>query len=95
MSESSSALISKAFAKASPTLGLRYICARPYTPRTNGDAERFIQTLYLEWAYAMACPNSEVSNHWLSLYLAIYYRLRKSTALGWRTPKQRLAELPR
>jgi transposase InsO family protein len=50
MSDNGPAYVSKAFAKAWRTLGLRHIRARPYTPRTNGKAERFIQTLCREWA---------------------------------------------
>ncbi len=50
MSDDDPAYPSKAFAKASRILGLRKIRARPYTPRTNGKAERFIQTLCREWA---------------------------------------------
>jgi len=93
MSDNGSAYVSKAFAKACYTLGLRHIRTRPYTPRTNGKAERFIQTLCKEWAYAMAFPNSEERNRWLPRYLSIYNRLRKHSALGWRSPQQRLVEL--
>jgi len=45
MSDNGPAYVSKAFAKACRTLGLRHIRTRPYTPRTNGMAESFIQTL--------------------------------------------------
>ena len=82
-------------AKACRTLGLRHIRTRPYTPRTNGKAERFIQTLCREWAYAMPYQNSEERNRWLPRYLAIYNRLMKHSALDWRPPQQRLAELLR
>ena len=95
MSDNGPAYVSKAFAKACRTLGLKHIRTRPYTPRTNGKAERFIQTLCKEWAYAMAYPNSEERNRWLPRYLAIYNRLRKHSALGWRSPQQRLMELLR
>jgi transposase InsO family protein len=64
-----------------------------YTPRTNGKAERFIQTLCKEWAYAMAFQNSQERDHWLPRYLSIYNRLRKHSALGGRSPQQRLNEL--
>jgi len=50
MSDNGPAYVSKAFAKACRTLGLRHIRTRPYTPRTNGKAGRFIQTLCREWA---------------------------------------------
>ena len=82
MSDNGPAYVSKAFAKACRTLGLRHIRTRPYTPRTNGKAERFIQTLCKEWAYAMAFPNSWERNRWLARYLGIYNRLRKHSALG-------------
>lgn len=106
MSDNGPAYVSKAFAKACRTLGLRHIRTRPYTPRTNGKAERFIQTLCREWAYAMAFENSEERNRWLPRYLSIYNRLRKHSALGWRSQRppvdsaslrkqQRLAELLR
>jgi len=93
MSDNGPAYVSKAFAKACRALGLRHIRSRPYTPRTNGKAERFIQTLCREWAYAMAYQNSDERNNWLPRYLAIYNRLRKHSALSWRSPQQRLAEL--
>jgi transposase InsO family protein len=40
-------------------LGLKHIRTKPYTPKTNGKAERFIQTALREWAYAQAYPTSE------------------------------------
>jgi transposase InsO family protein len=74
-------------------MGLRHIRTRLYTPRTNGKAERFIQALCKEWAYAMAFPNSEECNLWLPRYLPIYNRFKKYSALRWRSPQQRLVEL--
>ena len=62
MSDNGPAYVPKASAKACRTLALRHIRTRPYTPRTNGKAERFIQTLCREWAYAMAFTNSEGRN---------------------------------
>jgi len=53
----------------------------------------YIQTLCKEWASAMAFPNPEERNRWLTRYLSIYKRLRKHSALGWPSPQQRLAEL--
>jgi transposase InsO family protein len=69
-------------------LDKRHNRTRPCTPRTNGKAQRFIQTLCREWAYAMAFQNSEERNRWLPRYLAIYNRLRKHSALGWRSPQR-------
>jgi len=39
-------------------LGLKHRFTRPYTPRTNGKTERFIQTALREWAYARAYHRS-------------------------------------
>jgi transposase InsO family protein len=70
-----------------------HIRTMPYTQRTNGKAERFIQTLCKEWAYAMAFQNSQERDKWLPRYLSIYDRLLKYSALGGRSPQQRLIEL--
>jgi transposase InsO family protein len=93
MSDNGPAYVSRSFGKACSALGLKHIRTRPYTPRTNGKAERFIQTLCREWAYGMAFKNSCERNQWLPRYLSIYNRLRKHTALGGRSPQQRLNEL--
>ena len=50
---------SKAFANACTALGIRHRFTRPYTPRTNGKAERFIQTALREWAYAFSYRDSQ------------------------------------
>jgi transposase InsO family protein len=50
---------SRAFARACKRLGLRHIRTRPNTPKTNGKAERFIQTSLREWAYARAYDTSQ------------------------------------
>ena len=54
MSDNGSCYKAKDFAKACKELGLRHIRTRPYTPKTNGKAESFIQTALREWAYARA-----------------------------------------
>ena len=69
------------------------IRTRTYTPRTNGKAERFIQTLGKEWAYAMPFQNPQERNAWLPRYLSIDNRIRRHSALGERSPQQRLHEL--
>jgi transposase InsO family protein len=51
MTDNGSAYRSHAHALACRELGLRHLRTRPYRPRTNGKAERFIQTLQNEWAY--------------------------------------------
>jgi len=72
MSDNGPAYVSKAFAKACRILGLRHLRTRPYTPRTNGKAERFIQILCREWAYSMPFQNAEERNRLLPRYLSIY-----------------------
>jgi transposase InsO family protein len=68
-----------------------HLFTRPYTPRTNGKAERFIQTLLREWAYAKPYRHSRTRTRGLAPYLAYYNTERPHTALGNRTPAQRLA----
>ena len=48
-----------AFRDACRDLGIKHIRTKPYTSKTNGKAERFIQTALREWAYAQAYPNSD------------------------------------
>ncbi|EAQ33959.1 putative transposase [Nitrobacter sp. Nb-311A] len=48
-----------AFRDACRDLDIKHIRTKPYTPKTNGKAERFIQTALREWAYAQAYPTSD------------------------------------
>ena len=95
MSDNGPAYVSKAFAKACRTMGLRHIRIRPFTPKTNEKAERFIQTFCREWASGMPFQNSEERNRWLPRYLAIYNRHRKHSALVWCSAQQCLVALLR
>ena len=56
MTDNGSCYRSNAFRQACQRLGLKHIRTKPYTPKTNGKAERFIQTALREWAYARAYP---------------------------------------
>ena len=62
MSDNGPAYVSRSIAKVCGALGLKHFRTRPYMPRTNGKAERFIQTLCREWAYSMPFHNSEERN---------------------------------
>ena len=73
-------------------LGLEHIWTRPYTPQTNGKAERFIRTTLAEWAYARPYRTSLARASALSDFLRHYNRARPHSALGYRTPAQRLME---
>ena len=53
-------------------LGIKHIRTRPYTPKTNGKAERFIQTSLREWAYAQAYPTSDRRAEELPIWLHRY-----------------------
>ena len=63
---------SRAFNRLCRRVGIKHRYTRPYTPRTNGKAERFIQTMLREWAYARAYSNSQeralALPQWIQLY---------------------------
>lgn len=62
---------------------------RPYTPRTNGKAERFILTALREWAYARSYRNSEERNEKLDLWLHDYNFHRPHSSLKLNSPASR------
>ena len=70
--------------------GLRHIRTRPYTPKTNGKAERFIQTSLREWAYANAYPTSDHRAAQLPIWLHQYNWHRPHGGIGSKTPISRL-----
>lgn len=72
---------------------LRHILIPSYTPRWNGKAERFIQTLQNEWAYPHAWPNSTDRAKALSSFIRYYNRRRPHSSLGDRPPISRVHNL--
>lgn len=80
------ALFQAALARA----GARHILTPPYTPRWNGKAERFIQTLKAEWAYAHEWPSSTARARALSSWVRTYNRRRLHSSLGDRPPISRV-----
>jgi len=90
MTDNGSAYKSRRFAKLLRRLGLRHIRTRPYTPRTNGKAERFIQTLLREWAYAYRYPSSEHRAAELLPWMHHYNFHRPHSAVSHRPPASRL-----
>ena len=66
---------------------------RPYRPRTNGKAERFIQTLLREWAYAKPYANADERNHALRPWLQWYNEQRQHISLGNKTPMSRVTNV--
>ena len=77
---------SHAFAHACRRLGLKHRFTRPYTPRTNGKAERFIQTALREWAYARCYQNSNQRSQELRPWLHQYNWHRPHGSLGASPP---------
>ena len=95
MSDNGSCYVSAAHAQACARLGLRHLRTRPYRPRTNGKAERFIQTLQNEWAYARTYASSDERRSKLPTWLDHYNSRRPHGSLSHRPPAARLAELTR
>ena len=73
-------------------LGLRQIYTRPYTPKTNGKAERFIQTMLREWAYLRPYPSSAVRRRQLPRWLVYYNARRPHGSLDGVPPLNRLLQ---
>ena len=71
-------------------LASRHLRTRPYTPRTNGKAERFIQTLLREWAYARPYATSAAAPQALPAWLHHYNWHRPHGSLHGRPPMSRL-----
>jgi transposase InsO family protein len=90
MTDNGSAYISHAFRDACARLKIRHLRTKPYTPRTNGKAERFIQTCLREWAYAEAYPTSAERTIALDYWLHHYNWHRPHTALQSNPPISRL-----
>lgn len=93
MTDNGSCYVSSAHADTCRALGLRHLRTRPYRPRTNGKAERFIQTLQNEWAYGRAYTNSTERSSYLPAWLSHYNYRRPHGSLSHRPPATRLREL--
>jgi transposase InsO family protein len=93
MSDNGPAYRSSVHGLACRRLGLRHLRTRPYRPRTNGKAERFIQTLLREWAYGRLYRDSAERQTALPAWLRYYNYQRPHGSLGRRTPGARLEEL--
>jgi transposase InsO family protein len=77
---------SKVHAEAVADLEIKHLRTRPYRPRTNGKAERFIKTLQAEWAYAASYQTSRHRAVALEPWLTYYNCRRPHSALGHKTP---------
>lgn len=92
LTDNGSGYCSRRFAGACRTWQLRHKRTRPYTPRTNGKAERFIQTLLREWAYRRPFVSSARRTAALTAYLRFYNHQRPHASLGRRSPWMRFQE---
>lgn len=90
MSDNGSCYRAKDFARACASLGIKHIRTKPYTPQTNGKAERFIQTALREWAYATAFNHSDERSDELPIWLHRYNWHRPHASLAKCTPISRL-----
>ena len=90
MTDNGSCYRSFAFRRACKRLGLKHIRTKPYTPKTNGKAERFIQTSLREWAYAQSYENSRQRKHQLPTWLHRYNWHRPHAGIDDKIPISRL-----
>jgi transposase InsO family protein len=93
MTDNGSPYVSTVHARACKELGIRHLRTQPYRPRTNGKAERFIQTMLAEWAYGRLYGSSAERASRLAGWLERYNYRRKHGSLGHRPPADRLNEL--
>jgi transposase InsO family protein len=93
MTDNGSAYRSTLHAFACRTMGLRHLRTRPYRPRTNGKAERFIRTLLAGWAYGAIYGTSTERTAALDGWLWTYNHRRPHGALNHKPPIARLNEL--
>lgn len=92
LSDNAKCYESKLFVTTCQRHGVRQSFTRPYTPRTNGKAERFIQTLKRRWAYRHAYRTSAIRAASLRPWLHHYNHERPHRALGKQPPMARLRE---
>jgi transposase InsO family protein len=90
MTDNGSCYKSHAFRDACRDLGLKHIRTKPYTPKTNGKAERFIQTSLREWAYAQTYDSSDQRAGQLPAWLHRYNWHRPHGGIKSQTPISRL-----
>ncbi len=92
MTDNGSCYKAHTFRDACRELGLRHIRTRPYTPKTTGKAERFIQTSLREWIYARPYQNSAQRTEAMPARLCDYNTRRPHAALGGKPPISKLKD---
>jgi transposase InsO family protein len=89
LTDNGSSYRSHQFRQACLQLGLKHYRTKPYSPQTNGKAERFIQTALREWAYAKHWTDSEQRDQYLSPWAHYYNFLRPHGSLDYMPPISR------
>jgi len=95
MTDNGSAYRATIHALACKALGIKHLRTRPYRPRTNGKAERFIRTMLGGWAYGAIYRDSAERQRALAGWLDFYNRRRPHRSLGRQAPLERLQTLNR
>ena len=95
MTDNGSAYRATVHALACKALGIKHLRTRPYRPRTNGKAERFIRTMLGGWAYGAIYQNSNERRDALAGWLDFYNHQRPHRSLSRQTPIERLHALNR
>ena len=90
LSDNGAGYCSRTFAQACANHDVRHLRTRPYRPRTNGKAERLIQTLLRDWAYAVRYETSRHRALALGPWIDYYNQRRPHSALSHRPPASRL-----
>ena len=93
LTDNGSAYRSVIHALACRALALTHLRTRPYRPRTNGKAERFIQTLLGGWAYGAIYGSSQERRRALAGWIRFYNHRRPHGSLGHQAPVARLCAL--
>src|SRR5271170_3814588 len=91
MTDNGSSFRSRRYATALRRLRIKHLRTKPYTPRTNGKAERFVQTSLREWAYARAYSTSQHRAAELPIWLHRYNWHRPHGSLGSKPPISRIS----
>jgi len=95
MTDNGNAYRSAIHALACKALGIKHLHTRPYRPRTNGKAERFIRTMLGGWAYGAIYRTSDERRRALAGWLDFYNHRRPHRSLGRQAPIERLHTLNR
>jgi transposase InsO family protein len=89
LTDNGSSYRSQQFRHACQQIAIKHNRTRPYTPRTNGKAERFIQTALREWAYAKHWTDSQQRDAHLQPWIDYYNRVRPHGSLNYKPPISR------